>query len=68
MPDISEEEVLVKVGYAAICHSDIDMLTGNRKHLVRYPNIAGHEFAGTVVKQGPGYWDFGKGIRLPVNA
>jgi L-iditol 2-dehydrogenase len=52
MPEISDEEVLVKVGYAAICHSDIDMLTGARKHLITYPNIGGHEFAGTIVKCG----------------
>lgn len=61
VPDISEEEVLVKVGYAAICHSDIDMLTGNRKHLVSYPNIAGHEFAGTVVKTGSRVLGFREG-------
>jgi len=61
MPEISEEEVLVKVGYAAICHSDIDMLTGNRKHLISYPNIAGHEFAGTVIKTGSGVKGFKEG-------
>lgn len=64
VPEISEEEVLVKVGYAAICHSDIDMLTGNRKHLISYPNIAGHEFAGTVIKTGTGVKGFKEGDKV----
>lgn len=66
IPEISEEEVLVKVGYAAICHSDIDMLTGARTHLISYPNIAGHEFAGTVVKVGSKVVGFKEGDNVAI--
>ena len=66
VPEITDEEVLVKVGYAAICHSDIDMLTGNRKHLISYPNIAGHEFAGTIVKTGKKVTAFHEGDRVAI--
>ena len=52
VPEIGEEEVLVKVECAAICHSDLDKLSGARKHLNIYPTIAGHEFAGTISKVG----------------
>ncbi len=63
-PVIGEEEVLVQVAYAAICHSDIDMLTGARRHLIRYPNIGGHEFAGTVVRAGHRVKGFRPGDRV----
>ena len=52
IPEITDQEVLLKVGYAAVCHSDIDMIDGHRKHLISYPNIGGHEFAGSIAKVG----------------
>jgi threonine dehydrogenase-like Zn-dependent dehydrogenase len=58
LPSIRDDELLVKVGAASICHSDIDILIGVRKHAVRYPNILGHEFAGTIVDMGEGVSGF----------
>lgn len=52
MPVIREDEVLVKVGAAAICHSDLDIIEGRRTHCISFPRIPGHEFAGTVVETG----------------
>jgi L-iditol 2-dehydrogenase len=52
IPEIKDNEVLVKVGAASICHSDLDIVEGRRKHLISFPRIPGHEFAGTVSKTG----------------
>ncbi|MDR0294160.1 MAG: alcohol dehydrogenase catalytic domain-containing protein [Oscillospiraceae bacterium] len=60
-PETMDDELLLKVGAAAICHSDIDALCGLRKHMIRYPNILGHEFAGTVVEAGRGVRSFKPG-------
>jgi L-iditol 2-dehydrogenase len=54
-PDPGRAEVLVRVGAAGICGSDVDVLEGHRPaRYVRYPIIPGHEWAGTVAAVGPG--------------
>lgn len=51
VPEIGGDDILVKVDACGICGSDIRIIsTGNRR--VRYPQIIGHEIAGTVVKVG----------------
>lgn len=52
IPIIKEDEVLVKVGAASICHSDLDIIDGIRRHYVSFPVITGHEFAGTIAEVG----------------
>lgn len=48
-------EVLVRVAWAGICGSDVDLLAGNRPEgFVRYPVVPGHEWSGTVAEAGPG--------------
>jgi threonine dehydrogenase-like Zn-dependent dehydrogenase len=48
-------EVLVRVAWAGMCGSDVDLLTGERPDgFVRYPVVPGHEWSGTVVASGPG--------------
>ena len=48
-------EVLVRVGAAGICGSDVELLEGTRApEYVRYPVVPGHEWAGTVAAVGPG--------------
>ena len=48
-------EVLVRVAWAGMCGSDVDLLTGERPDgFVRYPVVPGHEWSGTVVAAGPG--------------
>jgi 2-desacetyl-2-hydroxyethyl bacteriochlorophyllide A dehydrogenase len=47
-------EVLVRVGAAGICGSDVEVLEGRRPaRYVRYPIIPGHEWAGTVEAVSP---------------
>jgi L-iditol 2-dehydrogenase len=54
-PEAGPGEVLVRVGAAGICGSDVEVLEGRRPALyVRYPIIPGHEWAGTVEAVGQG--------------
>ena len=52
IPKINDNEVLVKVKAAAICHSDVDIIDGRRQHSITFPIIPGHEFAGTIAEVG----------------
>ncbi|WP_294431702.1 galactitol-1-phosphate 5-dehydrogenase [uncultured Treponema sp.] len=47
-PDISRDEVLVKVKACGICGSDIDRVLKNGTY--HFPTIIGHEFSGEVVE------------------
>ena len=50
VPEIKDDEVLVKVRACGICGSDIQRVMNKGVHF--YPIIVGHEFAGDVVKAG----------------
>ena len=45
-------EVLVKIGAAGLCHSDLSVINGDRPRPL--PMVLGHESSGTVVECGPG--------------
>jgi 2-desacetyl-2-hydroxyethyl bacteriochlorophyllide A dehydrogenase len=54
-PDPGPGEVLVAVAAAGICGSDLELVDGRRPAAyVRYPVVPGHEWAGRVVRAGPG--------------
>jgi alcohol dehydrogenase len=44
-------DVLVKIGAAGLCHSDLSVIDGNRPRPT--PMVLGHEAAGIVEKVGP---------------
>ncbi|MEA2142089.1 MAG: hypothetical protein QOI64_519 [Solirubrobacteraceae bacterium] len=46
-----ENELLVKVGAAGLCHSDLSVIDGSRPRAM--PMVLGHEAAGEVVGVGP---------------
>jgi alcohol dehydrogenase len=48
-------EVLIKVGAAGVCHSDLSVVDGNRPRPV--PMVLGHEASGTVLETGAGVND-----------
>jgi alcohol dehydrogenase len=50
-----EGEVLVKVGGAGLCHSDLSIINGDRPRPV--PLVPGHEGAGEIVEVGAGVHD-----------
>jgi alcohol dehydrogenase, propanol-preferring len=54
-PSITEsEEVLVKVGAAGLCHSDLHLINGEWKDLIplNLPKTPGHEVAGWIEETG----------------
>ena len=52
-------ELLVKIGAAGLCHSDLSVIDGNRPR--QMPMVLGHEAAGEVVELGPGVKDIAVG-------
>lgn len=65
VPEINEEEVLVKVKYAGICGTDFERVlkTGTWK----FPTVLGHEFGGTVVKMGSRVTGMAVGDKVVIN-
>jgi Zn-dependent alcohol dehydrogenase len=55
----AEGELLVKVGAAGLCHSDLSVIDGSRPRVM--PMVLGHEAAGEVVEVGPGTEGFQPG-------
>lgn len=64
IPQIDENEVLIKVVYCGICGSDVPraMISGARK----YPLILGHEFTGVVAEIGANVSNVKVGDRIVV--
>ena len=56
------EELLIKIGAAGLCHSDLSVINGNRPR--QTPMVLGHEAAGTVVKAGTAIKDLKAGDRV----
>ena len=62
VPEARAGEVLVRVGAAGICGSDLELLEGRRPApYVRYPIVPGHEWAGTVAAVGTSVEGFSAG-------
>src|SRR5262249_18584100 len=55
LDDPGRGEVLVRMGAAGLCHSDLSVIDGNRPRPT--PMVLGHEAAGVVEKLGPGVDD-----------
>ena len=51
VPEITDDEVLIKVKYTGICGTDWSIYTGKYSK-DKLPLISGHEFSGTVAKVG----------------
>ncbi len=52
IPEIGPDEVLIKVKYCGICHSDLHIVDGDWESWVKLPVVPGHEVAGIVEKVG----------------
>jgi propanol-preferring alcohol dehydrogenase len=66
VPHPGSEEVLVKVGAAGICHSDVNYREGIAP-VARLPLTMGHEIAGSIAEKGAGVSDIGIGDRVCVD-
>lgn len=65
VPEISSDEVLVKVNYAGICGTDYERVlkTGSWK----FPTVLGHEFGGSVMEVGTEVKGMCPGDKVVVN-
>lgn len=67
IPELTNGEVLVKVAFCGICHSDLSLINGT------FPSqqavvTQGHEASGTIAKIGPGVTGWAEGDRVVVAA
>ena len=68
IPEIAEDEVLIKVASVGICASDVHYYrSGKIGDLVaEKPHVLGHEFSGTVVRVGKDVQGLAEGARVAV--
>uniref|UniRef100_A0A1I7UBW4 alcohol dehydrogenase n=1 Tax=Caenorhabditis tropicalis TaxID=1561998 RepID=A0A1I7UBW4_9PELO len=66
VPEPLDDELLVKVEYSGICHSDLHSWNGDFDYATICPLIGGHEGAGSVVKIGSKVRDWKLGDRAGV--
>ena len=67
IPEPGDGEVLVKVAFCGICHSDLSLINGTFP--AQRPVVTqGHEASGTIDKLGPGVTGWSEGDRVVVAA
>ena len=52
MPNIGDNQVLVKIFYSGICQSQIMEIDGGRNNNKYLPHMLGHEASGKIIKIG----------------
>ena len=67
LPEIADNEVLVKVSYAGICGSDQHIFRGEFHPRTPIPFTPGHEFAGIISKVGTSVKNFREGDQVAVD-
>lgn len=67
IPEIKDDEALVKTAAATICHTDHYILSGEHP-FARYPVTPGHEFSGVVAAVGSRVTHLQPGTRVAVQA
>jgi L-iditol 2-dehydrogenase len=64
VPEIGEDEVLLRVGGVSVCGSDVHQYHNSQSWPVRVPVVLGHEFCGTVAQVGSRVKGFRDGDRV----
>src|SRR5437660_4380633 len=64
IPEIGDNDVLLRVGAVSICGSDLHQWRAAHSWAVNYPCILGHEFAGTIARAGRRVTSFKEGDRV----
>ena len=59
-------QIVVRVATSGICHTDLEVLSGNYGTSA-FPVVPGHEFAGTVVATGAGVTAFAEGDAVVID-
>lgn len=65
-PDPMPHQVIVEVGAAGVCGSDLHMWRENHSWEIKLPLVLGHEFCGTVAEVGADVANFKVGDRVAV--
>jgi S-(hydroxymethyl)glutathione dehydrogenase/alcohol dehydrogenase len=77
VPELRPGQVLVKIAYSGVCHSQVMEAKGRRGEDLYLPHMLGHEGSGTVMRVGEGVtkvrpgdkvvlgWIRGKGMDVP---
>jgi 2-desacetyl-2-hydroxyethyl bacteriochlorophyllide A dehydrogenase len=70
VPSLKPGEILVRVAFQGICHTDLEILDGTlgyyRSGMATYPIVPGHECAGTVAAVGSRVTEFAEHDRVVV--
>jgi L-iditol 2-dehydrogenase len=64
VPEIGDEDVLLRVGAVSVCGSDVHQAYNTHSWPVNLPVTLGHEFAGTVARAGRAVKGFREGDRV----
>ncbi len=64
IPEVRDDEVLLRVGGVGVCGSDVHQYHGSQSWTVDVPVTLGHEFAGVVAAVGDGVSGFKEGDRV----
>jgi L-iditol 2-dehydrogenase len=64
VPDIDDTDVLLEVGAASVCGSDLHQAHNTHSWAVNIPVILGHEFGGTIARVGSRVKGFKEGDRV----
>src|SRR5258706_10555062 len=64
VPEIGEDDVLLRVGAVSVCGSDVHQAYNTHSWPVSVPVTLGHEFGGTVAKAGRAVKGFKEGDRV----
>ena len=65
MPDVGDEDVLIRVASFGVCHTDLKVAEG--RNSFTGPTILGHEVAGTVQQVGSRCNEFKAGDRVIIS-
>ena len=65
IPEITDDQVLLKINYYGICGSDIQMYHGLHKYMT-YPVVIGHEVSASIEKLGKNVTEYGVGELVTV--
>jgi L-iditol 2-dehydrogenase len=65
IPEITDDQVLLKNNYLGVCASDIQIYHGKHKY-VKYPLVMGHEVSSVIAKVGKNVTDYKVGDRVVV--
>ena len=65
VPEIRQDQILVKVTVCGLCHTDLDEIEGRLKPR-KFPIVLGHQIVGTVAETGSAVTKFAVGDRVGI--